>query len=69
MVAEQVDEDDDAFLSAVLCENLVKVTALVNDIAAVKMEFTAYRRGLKAYLTAQDEDAEIEALQSSTSLQ
>jgi hypothetical protein len=66
VVAEQADEDNDAFQSAILCEHLVRGTNLMNDLEAVKKEFTAYRRSLKAHFTAQDEDAEIEAMQSLT---
>jgi len=39
VVAEQADEDD-AFKSANLCENLVRVSNSVNNIAGVRKQFT-----------------------------
>ncbi|KAG8164155.1 hypothetical protein KVR01_006073 [Diaporthe batatas] len=56
--------DDAAFLSAILCENLVRTTTWENDMDAAVSGFTTYRRCIKAFVAAQGKDAKIEALQS-----
>ncbi|POS76294.1 hypothetical protein DHEL01_v205313 [Diaporthe helianthi] len=68
-VAKQAEKDDSAILSAILCENMIRVTSSVNDMDAAVNRFTTYRRCLKRFVAAQDQDAKLEALQSLRSVQ
>lgn len=68
-IAKEADEDDTAFLSAILCENMVRATFWENDMDTAVSRFTTYWRCLKALVAAEHKDAKTEALHSFRSVQ
>ncbi|KAG6361226.1 hypothetical protein INS49_009450 [Diaporthe citri] len=62
-IAEMANHDEDSYLSALLAEDIMK-THIPETIAAVRKDFPAYRRAVKAIVSAADEAGFSEAMAS-----